>query len=230
MVRHFVSYPKSGRTWVRFMLFQLGKEKDVQFHHDQFEFNDSARPSHNFDLAERIDRYSRVDRLIYLERDPRDVMVSLYHQVTGRFRDFFAYRGSLSDFIRDEYFGAENLLRFQQMWAIIARENNFMKISYEDLHRNSEAALRKTVDYYSFDTNGDKIAVAARQAAFDSMQAIEQSNAFTEPWLQTRNGFFKVRIGKTGNYVAELSADDVQFLNAVFADQTHSILRATPNA
>ena len=38
MQRQFVSYPKSGRTWIRYILTQLGLDPHIQFHHDRFEF------------------------------------------------------------------------------------------------------------------------------------------------------------------------------------------------
>jgi len=216
MIRHFISYPKSGRTWVRYMLQQLGCERHIHIHHDRFEFNDGARPAHNFDLAERLEHYSRVDRLIYLERDPRDVMVSLYHQVTGRFRDFFGYQGSLSDFIRDDYFGAENLHRFRGIWTTITREKGFPIVHYEDLHRETTETLRQIVTYFGFLVRNDQITTATRNAEFDTMKIMEQSNNFPEPWLRPRNGFAKVRVGKVGSHVEVLSVEDLQYLNDLF--------------
>src|SRR5258708_31119145 len=116
MERHFVSYPKSGRSWIRYILVQLDIEKQIVFHHDRFEFSDGAKVPHNFNLDERLQQYSRVEKLVYLERDPRDVMVSLFFQVTGRMKDVFEYKGSLSEFLRDDYFGAHNLKLFRKMW------------------------------------------------------------------------------------------------------------------
>jgi hypothetical protein len=54
----------------------------VRFHHDGFEYNDGARPPLDFDFAARLRRSAHVDRIVYLHRDPRDVMVSLFFQVT----------------------------------------------------------------------------------------------------------------------------------------------------
>src|ERR1700704_240791 len=119
MNRHFVSYPKSGRSWIRYILAQLDLDRHIQFHHDQFEFNDGTRPQHDFDLARRLRDYAPVEKLVYLQRDPRDVMVSLYFQVTGRFRDLFGYEGNLSEFIWDDYFGAQILRQFRGMWLEI---------------------------------------------------------------------------------------------------------------
>src|SRR5258705_10176687 len=107
--RQFVSYPKSGRTWIRYVLSLLGVADQIRFHHDTFEFNNPAKPAPNLDFEERFQRYRSVEKIVYLYRDPRDVMVSLYFQVTGRFKDFFGYEGTISDFIRDEYFGRMHL-------------------------------------------------------------------------------------------------------------------------
>ena len=91
------------------------------FHHDGFEFSDGSKPPHSFDVSGRLERYGEGDKVAYLERDPRDVMVSLYRQITGRFGDVFEYEGGLSEFIRDDYFGALNLKRFRDMWHVIVQ-------------------------------------------------------------------------------------------------------------
>lgn len=213
---HFVSYPKSGRSWVRYMLTQLGVDDRITFQHDRFEFNNGARPPHDFSLERRLAQYANVDRLVYLERDPRDVMVSLYHQVTGRFRDFFGYTGTLSEFIRDDYFGAENLRRFRALWAELVTRRGFLKITYEDCHADAAQVLRRIVDYYGFDVPQERIAEAVANAAFEKMREVEQSEAFPQPWLRPRNGALKVRRGKVGGFQDTLDAADIGYLNSVF--------------
>ena len=131
--RQFISYPKSGRSWIRYALSLLGIHNEITFHHDKFEFNDGSLPAHDFSYETRIQKYAGVDRIVYLSRDPRDVMVSLYHQVTGRFKDFFNYEGTISEFIRDDYFGARNLRAFQDMWRSLAEEIPVLLITYESV-------------------------------------------------------------------------------------------------
>ena len=196
MKRHFVSYPKSGRTWIRYILAQLDLEQHVRFHHDGFEFNDGARPAHDFDVARRLRAYSDVEKLIYLERDPRDVMVSLYYQVTGRFDDFFDYKGSISEFIRDDYFGANNLARFRKMWSEISARRSCLVLSYEECHDDTLGTLRKLLDCCGFDVNRARLSEAIANAAFDKMKSYEESEAFPQPWLRPRNRAPKVRQGK----------------------------------
>lgn len=218
MKYHFISYPKSGRSWVRFALTMLGHSNDIAFHHDGFEFNDGSLPAHNFDIGMRRLQYAAPCRPVYLARDPRDIMVSLFHQVTGRFQDFFNYQGDISAFIRDEYFGAHNLHRFQQMWEQLCEEGIALKISYEECHTDFEAVLQRILDYYDFTSTAEEIHAAAVYSSFDNMQQLEQSGEFPEPWLRPRNGAPKVRKGQVGGYREVLGADDIAFLDAVFSD------------
>lgn len=214
----FISYPKSGRSWVRFALTALGHGQDIAFHHDGFEFNDGSLPAHNFDAAMRTLQYGPPCRVVYLTRDPRDIIVSLYHQVTGRFRDFFDYQGTISDFIRDDYFGATNLRRFQDMWDELSDSGLALKIAYEDCHRDFHAVLAAVCTHYGFEHSEQEIASAVEFARFDNMRRIEQSGAFHEPWLRPRNGSPKVRKGQVGGYRAELPQRDIAWLDSVFGD------------
>ncbi len=233
MQREFVSYPKSGRSWVRFILLRLGVEArsvqkrgtptrgpqagaSVTFHHDGFGFIDGRRPPHDFDVGARLRYYRSIDRLVYMQRDPRDVMVSLFHQVTGRVRHRFGFEGSLSDFIRDDYFGAQNLARFRNMWEQIQAETGCFTLSYEQCHKDMEAAVRALVDYLRFDASAERIAAAVEKGRFESMKQIEQAGNFPEGWLRPNNGAPKVREGKIGGFREVLSEPDITYLNDAF--------------
>lgn len=214
--RHFVSFPKSGRTWVRYMLDRLGLEQSIVFHHDGFEFNDGTRPELEFDVEARLRKYQAVDRLLYLERDPRDTIVSLFHQVTGRFADFFDYRAPISEFIRDNYFGAENLQKFREMWSEIAARRNVKVFSYEAFHENTVQQLCDVLDYYELPANTGAVLAAVEDASFENMRSKEASQTYREAWLRPRNGHYKVRNGKVGGYLNELSIEDTAYLNRIF--------------
>ena len=220
MQYHFISYPKSGRSWVRFALTMLGHGQNIAFHHDGFEFNDGSRPPHNFDIDFRRLQYAPPCRVVYLTRDPRDIIVSLYHQITGRFRDFFDYRGDISAFIRDDYFGAASLHRFQLMWEQLCSEGVAMRVSYEECHADFEDVLQRILNHYGIDSTLEEIRSAAQLSSFRNMQQLEQSGQFPEPWLRPRNGSPKVRRGKIGGYREVLSGTDIAYLDAVFSGRT----------
>lgn len=216
MRRDFISYPKSGRSWIRYALLQTGTAECIHFHHDGFEFNDGSLPPHNFDAKIRLKNYEEIDRLVYLERDPRDIICSLYHQITGRFKDFFNYQESISQFIRDPYFGAENLQKFRQMWEEIRVTRDIYVVSYEEMSNDPMETLSKLTEYYEFQIDKSKLFEASQKAGFENMKNVELEGSFSEPWLRPRNGATKVRRGVVGSHLLELESKDIDYLNSVF--------------
>jgi len=213
--RHFISYPKSGRTWVRYALTLLGVADKIHFHHDGFEFNNGDKPPHNFDCQERIHRYQNVDRVIYMSREPKDLITSLYFQVIGRFCDFFGYKEPISEFIRDDYFGIENLRKYRAMWERMCAEGYAMHITYEECHKDFIAVLEKVMRFYDFHFTMKDLGDAVEGSTFDRMKRVEASNTFPHPWMRPRNDSPKIRRGKVGGHADELTAEDIAYIDAV---------------
>ena len=143
-------------------------------------------------------------------------MVSLYHQITGQFSDFFEYHGNLSEFLRDDYFGAANLRRFRDMWEVIVNRCGFLKISYEECHVDTNNVLQQILRYYEIEVSQARLSEAIEKGSFANMRKIEASMEFAEPWLRYRNGSPKVRQGKVGGFREVLIEADIEFLNEVF--------------
>lgn len=222
-----ISFPKSGRSWLRYGL-NLAEAPGIAFHHDGFEYNDAARPPLDFDPAPRLAEYAALNRIVYLERDPRDTIISLYHQVTGRFRDIFDYRGSLSDFLRDSYFGIENLLRFQLMWRDLAQRLPVLVIHYEEMAQDYAAVMMRVSGHLGLGLSPEDCARLADLTRFERMQEVEASQLFPEPWLRPRMGSPKVRQGKVGAYREVLYADDLVFIEDTM-QKHHWLQGATGN-
>lgn len=212
----FVSFPKSGRTWLRYALHQLGATDEIKFHHDHFEFNSPERTPHDFGVEARKNRYSYRYRIVYLERNPLDVMASFYHQITGRFNDYHHYQGGPSEFIRDPYFGADILKRYQNTWNQLSKMEHVLKVTYEDCHRDFEGTLKKILEHFEFSVDNEEIKHAAKSSTFESMQQVESAGEFPHPWLRNRNGAKKVRSGRVGGYQNLFTQQDIEYLNSVF--------------
>jgi len=189
---------------------------DILFHHDGLEYNDRNRPPLDLDFAARLARYRQIGSVVYLARDPRDVMVSLFHQVTGRFRDFFDFKGDISEFIRDPYFGAHNLQIFRARWDELCQPGLALKINYEGCHLDFRAVLKVVIAYFGLRVDDQIFENACQAATFENMKKIELDGNFVEPWLRLRNGSPKVRHGVVGGYHDALSQSDVEYLNVVF--------------
>ena len=125
-----VSFPKSGRTWLRLLVgkalaerhgfaesdmldtFELTRRAGLPpavFSHDGAS-NTEAR--HLRRLSPGKSDYAKK-RVLLLRRDPRDVVVSCYFQASKR-RDLFT--GSLSEFVRHPCYGIDKILRWYRIW------------------------------------------------------------------------------------------------------------------
>ena len=212
--QYVVSFPMSGRTWLRYALSLMGVSQ-VSFDHDGYDMSDPRMPAPDHELQRRRIRFNGC-KVIYLERDPRDVMVSCYKHITGRFADLFRYQGTCSDFIRDPRFGACRLQAFRELWDGLCAEGLAQKLTYEELHRDFAAGLAATLHYLQIPHSPAAVAAASKSADIRLMRAVEQRGAFCEPWLRARNGHTTVRAGKVGSHIDELCAADIAYLNSQF--------------
>jgi len=217
-----VSYPKSGRSRIRFGMHHLGLDESMRFHHDGFEFNDGARPAHDFSVEKRLRHLDEAGPTVFLKRDPRDLLVSLYFQVTGRFQDFFKYTGTLSDFVRDPYFGADALRRFFEMWAEVCAQRPVLVVYYEECAVDAAGVFRRIGEHCGFQRPENDWIAAAEASSFENMRRVEDSGEFPRGWLKKRNGFAKVRRGKVGGYSDSLSTEDIAYVNSVFRIESPS--------
>ncbi|AMK10679.1 sulfotransferase domain-containing protein [Pseudodesulfovibrio indicus] len=234
-----VSYPKCGRTWVRFMLgnmfneyFELGLDNDemlelkkkvhwrnlripfIEMHHDG-----DAYKKHVDEIAFRTKRYTGK-RVLFLMRDPRDVVVSQFHQLSKR-------QGlvdtDLSTFIRSEDGGLPCIVKFYNEWLRgigVTREH--MILRYEDLKGDTQGQLRRLRAFFGVDFIPDRILENAVEASsFARMQKLEKKGAFTNERMRPGDPddpqTFKVRKGKVGGYKEECSGEDIAWIDDYIA-------------
>lgn len=212
-----VSFPKSGRTWLRVMLDELGLRFEYTHaqsgHRDQLKFNDITPPDHI--LGRR--------KIIFLHRDPRDTVVSGYFQATKRLRNF---SGSISDFIRDPRHGIEKVVLFNRSWLLAATSRDDVCVmSYEDLHEDTVGEVKRIVSFLGKSVTDQDIQTVVDSSRFDLMQRREASGGFGARYggiLTPRDvadkDSFKVRRGKVGGWRDYLSSEDAAYSEQIIAD------------
>jgi len=205
-----VSYPKSGRTWLRMILAKLIAIRG--FDHEKFELIPALHKSPEY-IAEN---YSRDARVVFLHRNPGDVVVSYYAEKATSVRSGEVYGGTISEFIRDPELGIRAILAFNTSWRRQLPEfAAHLVISYEDLHDDIPLYARRIVDFLGFEYEPEELLEAIAYADFGNMQKIERGEGTN--YLEHYKGSYgksvgRVRKGKVDAFRSELSADDVAYI------------------
>lgn len=210
-----ISFPKSGRTWLRVMLDQYGLA--LEWTHAGAGHG-NGRPISKLDTSEA----RKYRRILFLHRDARDTVVSGYYQKAFR-RD--GYAGTMSDFIRDPLHGIDKVLRYNDMWIALARTRPDMMVeSYEALQADTEGTLARIVGFFGQPVVADRIHRIVEDNRFERMQAREREGDYAKsygkiltPSDPSQPDSFKVRKGKIGGYREELSPEDIAFCDAAVA-------------
>jgi len=231
-----VSYPKTGRTWLRIMVAKYlcdrygWDERNVArselliercglprtlFMHGQAGFDQGI---HWRDLDPNRAAF-RGKRVMLLGRDIRDTMVSAYLWATKRLRIF---DGSISDFIRDGHLGAPKFLAFYRHWyearGIPAA---FEFVRYEDIHRDPARILANTLTFIGAPQLDQAfVQKAVAFASIPNLRRMElEGHTLT---LKDREGphggdpeAFKFRRGQVGRFIDYLSQEDISYLDAL---------------
>jgi len=167
-------------------------------------------------------------KVIFLARDPRDVIISSYFEAKNR-SDLFGdnpyeprsqkFSGSLSEFIHKPHGGFETILEYYNIWA---KNSNipeaFLLVRYEDMKDDPTRELRRVLSFLSLDNITDQeVQAAVEFASFDNMRALEVEGQLSQDILspgRTDNvNSYKTRSGKIGGYKDSLSQDEIAYLN-----------------
>ena len=215
-----VSFPKSGRTWLRVMLDDIGAK--TSFTHDG---SDHQLRNPWAALEADKSKYAGMNVLL-LVRDPRDTAVSGYFQIARRLKLSDA---SISDVLRDDRHGIKKICHFNLQWfAAAQRIPRFAVLSYEQMHKAPADTLCAAAAFAGI-TLDERIAeLIASNRAFARMRAAEASGElaqrygqFLAPGDRNDGESFKVRRGIVGGYGDYLSEADLAYCESVLAETSY---------
>jgi hypothetical protein len=208
-----ISHPKSGRTWFRVILDHL--KIKLPYCNDNSEFKKQI----SYNKIETDKTQYKNKKVIFLLRDPRDIVVSAYLDAIQRSKIF---EGTISEFIKDDKLGIRKILNFHKVW----NENKdvpkeFLYISYEDMHKNSVQTIKRIIKFIkSKDIPEDKLKEIIDFYKLENMKALEKKGHFNKQYgdifntSKNKKGTYnKVRKGKVGGYVNYLNEQDIAYCN-----------------
>jgi len=247
-----VSYPRSGNTWMRFLLANLiypnqpatfsnieSRIPEIYFNPDRF-MRQFPRPR----LLKSHECFQpHYPRVIYLVRDPRDVAISFYHHhVKARnLPDGYPLVDFVPRFLVGEFdpkFGSwrDNVLS----WTVLRGSNPaFLQIRYEDLQRDPVHELAKVVEFLErssfpkIDSSTEAFERAIALSSPERMRALEQKEAGT--WVLTK-GTRKdkpfVRSATVGGWKSQLAPESIVAIESAWGDVMQNLgygLVSTPS-
>lgn len=242
---YLISYPKCGRTWLRLMVgwaiaahFGLSQDEDTLFirwirrPHPQVPnitviHDDRPMLKTPGELQTSKLRY-RSKRVIFLARDPRDVIVSSYFEMKNRGTLFgdnpyeqrrAVFEGSLPEFIHRQQGGLETILAYYNIWAQNRGvPEGFLLVRYEDMRADACKQLRRVIDFLGLEAIPNATLVQAVEfASFENMRKMEAQGKFNSgilnPADQANSETYKTRKGIVKGYLDYLDENEIAFLN-----------------
>lgn len=226
-----ISFPKCGRTWLRFALSQyfartlaLPLEPDLQttfqvlpnFDRDPvrglpaFRFS-GRRPALPLILVSHrgYNRHWFQDRpVVFLVRDPRDVVVSAFFHAT---RHKHRFSGTIGDFIEDDAQGLGSYIAYLNGWAAGLANARCHVTSYERMSADPATELRRILLFLGQLPDEQALAHAVETSSFGAMRNKEQKTGIPGHRYDLRDReSLRMRRGKPGGFTDYLSPAEIE--------------------
>lgn len=183
-----VSYPRSGNTWTRFLIANLlHPDKQVSFLNIEKLIPDTSLISSQ--ALKRIPRPRiiksheyfdhRYPRVIYIVRDPRDVVLSLYdfqrkyHQI----EDGYPLEVYVDDFVNGRLSSASWGTWAENVASWISTRggsDNFLLLRFEEMLQNTSRELARVASFLACDRSIECLERAIANSSVNRMRDMEQ--------------------------------------------------------
>src|SRR5216110_236189 len=177
-----VSYPKSGNTWVRFLLAHvLAPEKQISFRNIEDYVPNIYKSSRT--LEEREGRryikthhpcYDLYPKTVYIYRDGRDALVSYYHYAVGKEK----FAGKFADFLLSSFATKFSSWREHVQGACdfaSKHPDRILMLRYETMLKDPLAGASNISAFLELSCSDQSIAKAVELSSFDQLKTMEQS-------------------------------------------------------
>ena len=229
---YLISFPKSGRTWIKSFLanyysyhykiplftdfapmWRYGKRKNVPRVIMTHAAHRGCTEDEMFQYMDSI----RDKKIILVIRSPDKVAFSYYHRLVKRIHDPEVENMELSDFIRSKSLGLPQIVSFINAWyRYKGNFNNFMLLRYEDCVDDPESQFIRLLDFLSCPIDKQDLKVALTRSV-DTTRKIEEEGDLRDQSLlheiSLGSQYFESSMDDTGN-TKRYSGDDGAFENS----------------
>lgn len=232
------SYPKCGRTWIRFMLACYmdrlsGSTEPMTLERMNRIIPAAHKSMHKDDIAilsrshgqtssgapipllaaTHINYSNRQARIIFSDKDIIFVLRTIYDVLVSQYFEL-VYRRGLPDtqrvweFIQREHL-LESLVSYFNSWSRHLPCHRHITLTYENLKHDAHRELRAIVEFLKLDINPTFLQEAVDMSSFQNMQQLQRERYGVD---DSHDGVssLRVRKGKIGGYRDYLNADEIQ--------------------
>jgi len=179
-----VSYPRSGSTWLRFLIGSLIRDGPVTFQNIEQVIPDIHVNSSRFlsgiprpRLMKSHEYFDhRYGKVLYLVRDPRDVALSYYRYYlkVRRFQDGYPMDQYIRAFLSGELQSWGSWAQNVVSWlAVRANDSRFLVLRYEDLRESPVRELGGVAAFLDLKHSTDQLLAAVELCTADRMRRLE---------------------------------------------------------
>lgn len=227
----FLSYPKSGRTWVRFMIdcyvtqrygrtvkrvFDIEQDPVLsRKHRITYTHFVVGRPYYDVGCFKERATLVPSSHAVLLTRNIYATLASAYCHARYRTKQF---TGSPIQYLRDPRRGALKLIMFYNLWLELRAEFLSSAVfSYEALTRDTKGVFRRILASLGIGADDDGLLDrVVTQASFKRLQELSLSEDYRDTPLAPGDVHdqrsWKVREGKAGGFREMFSPDDIAYI------------------
>jgi hypothetical protein len=224
-----VSFPKSGNTWTRFLLANLRfpDEPATWANINRLIPDPTGTAKRDFDRMPRpriIKSHEcfdpRYPRVIYIVRDPRDVVLSQYHyhRKIRKLADESPLEPFVTRFLAGETCPHGSWGQNVATWLYTSEESpRFLLLRYEDLVADTARELTKVATFLQLTAALEQIAQAVERSSADRMRQMEKKQTDKNDLVKgSRKDLSFVRAAGSGGWRSELPAPMVARIEAAW--------------
>jgi hypothetical protein len=215
-----VSFPKSGNTWARFLISNLMHPDQPADFANLYKLvpDPFGTPKRVFSRIPRprvIKSHEcfdpRYPRVIYIARDPRDVVISQYHyhRKCRKIEDGYPMEQFVERFLGGRTCPHGSWGEHASTWLATRRNDpRFLLLRYEDMVSDIRGELAKIASFLGISASPELLSQAAERSSADRMRKLEQAQSqLTRLTKDSRKDLSFVRAASSGSWKSSLTPE-----------------------